>query len=157
MSADGETDSSQRCKEDPEVTKAVPDPVPDFFSPEEESEQSLDKYGANNHASLPVRKTKGGSEKKRDTSVEMMFTPMGKAMDPDEPEDIAQMKADLGVKSKQDILLPPRPPPPLTHTSTQPHRGKSIIVLDSFCYVCSGAWLAWSNPLLHVGHIRACT
>jgi hypothetical protein len=111
MSADGETDSSQRCKEDPEVTKAVPDPVPDFFSPEEESEQSLDKYGANNHASLPVRKTKGGSEKRRDTTVEMMFTPMGKAMDPDEPEDIVQMKADLGKKAKQEILSPSSPLP----------------------------------------------
>ena len=90
-------DNSQRCEDFGEMSKSVPDPIPDFHKPHEDSQQTEEKGGAVLDLALPLRKVKGKAEKQRELRVEFICTPVVKATEPGAEEDPMRLKMELGL------------------------------------------------------------
>jgi hypothetical protein len=92
-----DTDDSQRCEDFEEMTKAIPDPVPDYHKPSDESQQSEEKDGVVLDLYLPLRKVKGKPDKQRELRVEVICTPIINGQDPGAEEDPMRLKIELGL------------------------------------------------------------
>jgi hypothetical protein len=90
-------DNSQRCEDFGEMSKSVPDPIPDFHKPQDDSQQTEEKDGAVLDLALPLRKVKGKAEKQRELRVEFICTPVVKAAEPGAEEDPMRLKMELGL------------------------------------------------------------
>ena len=95
------TDETQRCEDFVEVSKAIPDPIPDFHKPSDDAQQTTDKDGVLLELTLPLKKVKGKPDKQRELRVEVICTPIIKSQDPGKEEDPMTLKMELGLP---DIL-----------------------------------------------------
>jgi len=90
-------DDSQRCDDFGEMSKAIPDPIPDFHKPQDDSQQTEEKDGAVLDLALPLRKVKGKPDKQRELRVEVICTPIVKSQEPGAEEDPMRLKMELGL------------------------------------------------------------
>jgi len=91
-----EDDLNSRCESESTMSKAVPDPVPDFHQAVECAQQQLSKESGVNQLELPLRKSKGNAEKKRENRIEMICMPM-EAQDMDSTEDVDRLHSVFGL------------------------------------------------------------
>ena len=90
-------DDSQRTDDYGDMSKAIPDPIPDFHKPIDETQQTEEKDGTTLDLSLPLRKTKGKGDKQRELRVEVICTPIVKGQEPGAEEDPMRLKMELGL------------------------------------------------------------
>jgi len=90
-------DDAQRCDHFGEMCKAIPDPIPDFHKPMDESQQSEEKDGTLLDLQLPLRKVKGKADKQREVRVEVICTPIVNSSEGGAEEDAMRMRLELGL------------------------------------------------------------
>jgi hypothetical protein len=91
-----EDELNSRCESESRMSKAVPDPVPDFHQPVEYAQQHLSKESCAVQLELALRKSKGNAEKKRENGIEMICMPM-EAQDIDSTEDVDRLHSVFGL------------------------------------------------------------
>ena len=90
-------DESQRCDHFWDMSKAVPDPIPDFHKPIDSAQLTVEKDGTTLGLALPLRKVKGKADKTRELRVEVICTPIIKSQDGGAEEDPLRLKMELGL------------------------------------------------------------
>ena len=86
-------DLNNRCGDELRLSKAIPNPVPDYDHPVENAHQILARESCILQLELPSRKTKGAAEKRRENQIEMICLPVDNCNEDDDPVDVDRMKA----------------------------------------------------------------